>query len=52
MAESNVIERQIRNLRVRLNDDWRQPHFIATVPGQGYRFLTTSITNLDVATAS
>jgi DNA-binding response OmpR family regulator len=39
VAESNVVDRQIRNLRLRLNDDWRRPRFIATVPGRGYRFL-------------
>lgn len=33
------MDRQIRNLRARLQDDWRQPRFIATVPGRGYRFL-------------
>jgi DNA-binding response OmpR family regulator len=38
VAESNVVDRQIRNLRLRLQDDWRQPRFIATVPGRGYRF--------------
>ncbi len=42
VAESNVVDRQIRNLRARLQDDWRQPRFIATVPGRGYRFLPTS----------
>jgi two-component system, OmpR family, alkaline phosphatase synthesis response regulator PhoP len=52
VAESNVIDRQIRNLRVRLNDDWRQPHFIVTVPGQGYCFSTTSITDREVVAAS
>src|SRR6266542_4048533 len=41
VAESNVVDRQIRNLRGRLQDDWRQPRFIATVPGRGYRFLPT-----------
>jgi DNA-binding response OmpR family regulator len=41
VAESNVVDRQIRNLRTRLQDDWRRPHFIATVPGKGYRFLPT-----------
>ena len=41
VAESNVVDRQIRNLRARLQNDWRQPRFIATVPGRGYRFLTT-----------
>lgn len=41
VAESNVVDRQVRNLRARLQDDWRQPRFIATVPGRGYRFLPT-----------
>lgn len=41
VAESNVVDRQIRNLRARLQNDWRQPRFIATVPGRGYRFLPT-----------
>ncbi len=39
VAESNVVDRQIRNLRARLQNDWRQPRFIATIPGRGYRFL-------------
>ena len=39
VAESNIVDRQIRNLRARLADDWREPRFIATVPGRGYRFL-------------
>lgn len=41
VAESNVVDRQIRNLRARLQNDWRQPRFIATVPGRGYRFVPT-----------
>lgn len=39
-AESNVVDRHVRNLRTKLHDDWRRPRFIATVPGRGYRFLT------------
>jgi DNA-binding response OmpR family regulator len=39
LAGSNVVDRQVRNLRTRLGDDCRRPHFIATVPGRGYRFL-------------
>jgi two-component system, OmpR family, KDP operon response regulator KdpE len=39
VSESNVVDRQIRNLRVRLQDDWRRPRFVATVRGRGYRFL-------------
>jgi two-component system, OmpR family, KDP operon response regulator KdpE len=42
VAESNVVDRQIRNLRARLQDDWRQPRYIATVPGGGYRFLPSA----------
>ena len=38
-AESNVVDRHVRNLRTKLQDDWRRPRFIATVPGCGYRFL-------------
>jgi DNA-binding response OmpR family regulator len=36
--ESNVVDRHIRELRVKLGDEWRAPRFIETVPGQGYRF--------------
>jgi DNA-binding response OmpR family regulator len=42
VAGSNVVEQQVRNLRARLQNDWRRPRFIATVPGRGYRFLPTS----------
>src|SRR5436190_17343961 len=41
-ADSNVVDRHIRNLRVKLQDGWRKPRFIATVPGKGYRFLPGS----------
>jgi two-component system KDP operon response regulator KdpE len=41
VVASNVVDRQVRNLRARLRDDWRRPRFIATVPGRGYRFLPT-----------
>ena len=40
-ADSNVVDRQVRNLRARLGDDWRHPRFIATVPGRGYRLVAT-----------
>jgi DNA-binding response OmpR family regulator len=40
-AESNVVDRHIRNLRAKLQNDWRKPRFIATVPGKGYRFIPT-----------
>ena len=36
--ESNVVDRHIRELRVKMDDDWRTPRYIETVPGQGYRF--------------
>ena len=38
-AESNVVDRHIRDLRAKLRDDWRRPRYIATVPGKGYKFL-------------
>jgi two-component system response regulator MprA len=39
VAESNVVDRQIRNLRVKLKESGREPRLIGTVPGKGYRFL-------------
>ena len=41
-AESNVVDRHVRNLRIKLQDNWHHPRYIATVPGQGYRFLPTA----------
>jgi DNA-binding response OmpR family regulator len=41
-AESNVVDRHVRNLRTKLADDWQRPRYIATVPGRGYRFLPTA----------
>jgi len=41
VAESNVVDRHIRSLRLKLQDDYRRPRFIATVPGRGYRFMPT-----------
>jgi DNA-binding response OmpR family regulator len=41
IAESNVVDRHVRNLRAKLQNGWRQPRFIATVPGKGYRFVPT-----------
>jgi len=40
-AESNVVDRHIRNLRVKLQNHSRRPRYIATVPGRGYRFVPT-----------
>ena len=39
VAESNVVDRHVRSLRIKLQDDYRHPRFIATVAGQGYRFV-------------
>ena len=41
MAESNIVDRHIRSLRIKLPNDYRHPRFIATVPGLGYRFVPT-----------
>ena len=41
-AESNVVDRHIRALRAKLQDDWRTPRYIATIPGKGYRFMLTA----------
>jgi DNA-binding winged helix-turn-helix (wHTH) protein len=37
-AESNIIDRQIRKLRVKLQNSWHTSRFVATVHGQCYRF--------------
>ncbi len=39
VAESNIVDRHIRSLRIKLQDDYRHPRFIATVAGRGYRFI-------------
>jgi DNA-binding response OmpR family regulator len=39
VAESNVVDRHIRNLRAKLQNHSRR---IATVPGRGYRFVPTA----------
>jgi len=41
VAESRIVDRHVRSLRIKLRDDFRRPHFIATIPGQGYRFVPT-----------
>ncbi len=41
VTESNIVDRHIRSLRIKLHDDYRHPRFIATVPGKGYRFIPT-----------
>jgi two-component system, OmpR family, alkaline phosphatase synthesis response regulator PhoP len=42
VAESNVVDRHIRNLRAKLQNSWRRPRYIATVPNRGYRFVPTT----------
>ena len=39
IAESNIVDRHIRSLRIKLQNDYRNPRFIATVAGRGYRFI-------------
>ena len=41
VGQSNIVDRHIRSLRIKLQDDYRHPRFIATVPGKGYRFIPT-----------
>jgi DNA-binding response OmpR family regulator len=41
VAESNIVDRHVRSLRIKLKDDYRRPRFIATVAGRGYRFIPT-----------
>jgi DNA-binding response OmpR family regulator len=42
VAESNIVDRHIRNLRVKLETHSSRPRYIATVPGRGYRFVATA----------
>jgi len=42
VAESNLVDRHVRNVREKLHDSWRKPRYIATIPGKGYRFLAAS----------
>jgi len=39
VANKNLVDRHIKSLRAKLGDQGGQPRFIATVYGQGYRFL-------------
>jgi len=41
VAESNIVDRHVRSLRIKLQNDYRHPRFIETVPSQGYRFIPT-----------
>jgi len=42
VAESNVVDRHVRNLRVKLQNHSQHPSYIATVARQGYRFIPAS----------
>src|SRR6185503_6293581 len=39
--EIDMVNRHIRSLRIKLQNDYRHPRFIATVAGRGYRFIPT-----------
>jgi two-component system KDP operon response regulator KdpE len=39
VIESNVVDRHVRALRAKLQNDWHKPRYIETVPGAGYRFV-------------
>jgi DNA-binding response OmpR family regulator len=39
IASSNIVDQHVRSLRAKLQNNWRKPRFIATVPGRGYRFV-------------
>ena len=39
VAESNIVDRHVKNLRTKLNDDPRRPRLIETVSRKGYRFV-------------
>jgi len=41
VIESNVVDRHVRALRAKLQNDWHKPRYIETVPGTGYRFVAT-----------
>jgi two-component system, OmpR family, alkaline phosphatase synthesis response regulator PhoP len=41
VAKSNVVDRQIRNLRARQAKRFERPRLIAAIPGRGSRFLPT-----------
>ena len=49
VTDSNVVDRHIRSLRTKLQDDWRRPRYIATVPGKGYRFVLTTTDHASAA---
>ncbi len=42
VSESNIVDRHVRNLRIKLQNSWRKPRYIKTVPGKGYKFIAES----------
>jgi two-component system, OmpR family, KDP operon response regulator KdpE len=42
VIESNVVDRHVRALRAKLQNDWHKPRYIETVPNAGYRFIPIS----------
>ena len=42
VIESNVVDRHVRALRAKLQNDWHKPRYIETVPGTGYRFVSAA----------
>jgi len=44
VIESNVVDRHVRALRAKLQNDWHKPRYIETVPGSGYRFVPETST--------
>jgi two-component system, OmpR family, KDP operon response regulator KdpE len=43
VIESNVVDRHVRALRAKLQNDWHKPRYIETVPGTGYRFVAGGV---------
>lgn len=52
VAESKFVDQYVRNLRAKLKDDWRKPRVIATIPGQGYRFIHSAAADVSVPSAA
>jgi DNA-binding response OmpR family regulator len=50
VAGSNLVDQHVRQLRSRLQNDWKRPRYIVTVPGRGYRFLATTAADADRST--
>jgi two-component system, OmpR family, KDP operon response regulator KdpE len=42
VIESNVVDRHVRALRAKLQNDWHKPRYIETVSNAGYRFIPVS----------